>query len=62
MTSPHAQLSPSDLERLFSDEQLSIYLAHCNGDFVAAVLAHARYRTVFPFERLGYLRLSLGGL
>jgi hypothetical protein len=37
MTSSRPQLSPSDLERLFSAERLSTYLAHCNGDFATAV-------------------------
>jgi hypothetical protein len=37
MTSPHTYLSPSDLERLFSAERLSTYIAHCGGDFAVAV-------------------------
>jgi hypothetical protein len=30
-----AHLSLSDLERLFSVERLSTYIAHCGGDFAA---------------------------
>jgi hypothetical protein len=37
MTSPRQQLTRPDLERLFSAERLSTYIAHCGGDFTAAV-------------------------
>jgi hypothetical protein len=37
MSSRSAQLSPGTLERLFSAERLSTYVAHCDGDFTAAV-------------------------
>src|SRR5580692_4817028 len=61
MTSPRPQLSPSDLERLFSAERLSTYLAHCKGDFDAAV---AMYRwnsaiTAAFWEPIGHLEVAL---
>jgi hypothetical protein len=31
---PHS-LSPADIERLFSAERLSTYLAHCDGDMLS---------------------------
>jgi hypothetical protein len=61
MTSPRAQLSPSDLERLFSAERLSTYIAHCAGDFAAAV---EMYRwnaaiTAAFWEPIGHLEVAL---
>jgi hypothetical protein len=61
MPSPPAQLSPSDLERLFSAERLSTYIAHCNGDFAAAV---EMYRwnaaiTAAFWEPIGHLEVAL---
>lgn len=48
MKSPEQPISQPDLERLFSAERLSTYLAHCGGDFHAAV---AMYRVRLGFAR-----------
>lgn len=61
MINPRAQLSPSDLERLFSAERLSTYIAHCGGDFAAAV---EMYRwnaaiTAAFWEPIGHLEVAL---
>jgi hypothetical protein len=61
MTSPRAHLSPSDLERLFSAERLSTYLAHCNGDFAAAVEMY-RWNSAIAaafWEPIGHLEVAL---
>jgi hypothetical protein len=58
MTSPRAHLSPSDLERLFSAERLSTYIAHCGGDFAAAVEMY-RWNSAITaafWEPVGHLR------
>lgn len=61
MTSPRADLSPSDLERLFSAERLSTYIAHCGGNSAAAV---EMYRwnaaiTAAFWEPVGHLEVAL---
>jgi len=61
MPSPPAQPSRSDLERLFSAERLSTYIAHCGGDFAAAV---EMYRwnaaiTAAFWEPIGHLEVAL---
>jgi hypothetical protein len=61
MTSSRPQLSPSDLERLFSAERLSTYLAHCNGDFAAAVEMY-RWNSAITaafWEPIGHLEVAL---
>jgi hypothetical protein len=61
MTSPRRQLSPSDLERLFSTERLSTYLAHCDGDFAAAVEMY-RWNSAITaafWEPIGHLEVAL---
>lgn len=61
MASPPPELSPSDLERLFSAERLSTYIAHCGGDFAVAV---EMYRwnaaiTATFWEPIGHLEVAL---
>jgi hypothetical protein len=61
MTSPEQPISQHGLERLFSAERLSTYLAHCKGDFDAAV---AMYRwnsaiTAAFWEPIGHLEVAL---
>lgn len=61
MTSPRAHLSPSDLERLFSAERLSTYIAHCDGDFAAAVEMY-RWNSAITaafWEPVGHLEVAL---
>jgi len=61
MTSPPQQLSPSDLEHLFSAERLSTYLAHCEGDFAAAVEMY-RWNSAITaafWEPIGHLEVAL---
>jgi hypothetical protein len=61
MTSPPQQISPSDLERLFSAERLSTYLAHCEGDFAAAVEMY-RWNSAITsafWEPIGHLEVAL---
>ena len=61
MTSPRPQLSRSDLERLFSAERLSTYLAHCNRDFAAAVEMY-RWNSAITaafWEPIGHLEVAL---
>jgi hypothetical protein len=57
---PHS-LSPADIERLFSAERLSTYLAHCDGDMTAAI---EMYRwnaaiTAAFWEPIGHLEVAL---
>lgn len=61
MTSVPPDLSPSDLERLFSAERLSTYVDHCDGDFNAAI---GMYRwnaaiTAAFWEPIGHLEVAL---
>ncbi|MGN6372233.1 MAG: hypothetical protein ACTHM1_04490 [Solirubrobacteraceae bacterium] len=61
MTSVPPDLSPSDLERLFSAERLSTYVEHCDGDVNAAI---AMYRwnaaiTAAFWEPVGHLEVAL---
>jgi len=61
MNTPEQPISQPDLERLFSAERLSTYLAHCGGDFDAAV---AMYRwnsaiTSAFWEPIGHLEVAL---
>jgi hypothetical protein len=61
MTSLPQPISQADFERLFSAERLSTYLAHCGGDFEAAV---ALYRwnsaiTAAFWEPIGHLEVAI---
>jgi hypothetical protein len=61
MTSTPPPISPAELERLFSAERLSTYLAQCNGDFAAAV---EMYRwnaaiTAAFWEPIGHLEVAV---
>jgi len=61
MTSTPPPISPAELERLFSAERLSTYLAECNGDFAAAV---EMYRwnaaiTAAFWEPIGHLEVAV---
>jgi hypothetical protein len=61
VTSPPAHLSRSDIERLFSAERLSTYIAHCGGDFVAAVEMY-RWNSAITaafWEPVGHLEVAL---
>ena len=61
MTNPLQQISPSDLERLFSAERLSTYLAHCKGDFATAVEMY-RWNSAITaafWEPIGHLEVAL---
>jgi hypothetical protein len=61
MTSFDAQLTQPALERLFSVERLSTYLAHCNGDFAAAVEMY-RWNSAITaafWEPIGHLEVAL---
>lgn len=61
MASPPPQLSPPDIERLFSAERLSTYIAHCGGDFTAAVEMY-RWNSAITaafWEPVGHLEVAL---
>jgi len=61
MTRPPQPISPSTLERLFSSERLSTYLAHCDGDFAAAVELY-RWNSAITaafWEPIGHLEVAL---
>lgn len=61
MTSPRTHLAPSDIERLFSAERLSTYIAHCGGDFAAAVEMY-RWNSAITaafWEPVGHLEVAL---
>jgi hypothetical protein len=61
MTNPPQEISPSDLERLFSAERLSTYLAHCEGNFAAAVEMY-RWNSAITaafWEPIGHLEVAL---
>ncbi|MHB1808720.1 MAG: hypothetical protein ACYCU0_05415 [Solirubrobacteraceae bacterium] len=61
MTSSRLHLSPSDLKRLFSAERLSTYIAHCRGDFAAALEMY-RWNSAITaafWEPIGHLEVAL---
>jgi hypothetical protein len=61
MNSPEQPISRPDLERLFSAERLSTYLAHCDGDFAAAVEMY-RWNSAITaafWEPIGHLEVAL---
>src|SRR5450759_3943773 len=61
MTSASQPISQPDLERLFSAERLSTYLAHCDGDFAAAVELY-RWNSAITaafWEPIGHLEVAL---
>jgi hypothetical protein len=61
MTNPRPQLSPSDLERLFSAERLSTYIDHCDGNLAAAVEMY-RWNSAITaafWEPIGHLEVAL---
>jgi hypothetical protein len=61
MTSPDSHLSRSDIERLFSAERLSTYLAQCGGDFAAAVAMYCWNSAITAafWEPVGHLEVAL---
>src|ERR1700691_2385136 len=61
MTTHDPQLSPSDLQRLFSAEWLSTYVDPCGGDFAAAVEMY-RWNSAITaafWEPIGHLEVAL---
>jgi alpha-beta hydrolase superfamily lysophospholipase len=59
--SPRAQLSQPELERLFSGERLSTYIAYCGGDFATAVEMY-RWNAAIPaafWGPVGHLEVVL---
>jgi hypothetical protein len=61
MTSAPQPISQPDLERLFSAERLSTYLAHCDGNFAAAVEMYRWNSTMTAafWEPIGHLEIAL---
>ncbi len=61
MSGKAPSLSQADLERLFSAERLGAYLAHCNGDFIAALDLYCWNSSITAalWEPIGHLEVAL---